>query len=129
MIDIKDYILEGFRINKDTDVKDRDPEDPSTWEEGDILSGTSGYSMTIPYFFKIIKKTPSGFSSVKLSKKLDSGHYNGSFTEVPDDSKLEKDLKGKVYRTIVRKGKKWCKVDDVFVHLWNGKPVHGDDMD
>ena len=38
MINIKEYIFEKFRINKDTDLRDKEsnPEDDSNWSKGDI---------------------------------------------------------------------------------------------
>lgn len=123
-------IQEKLVFNKNTKEKssNKKPDDPTTWEVGDILSGTWGYSITIPEFYKIVKKTPAGFSLVQLSKKLADGHYNGRFAEVPDDSKLESDMKQKPKSCRIRKGK-YLKCDDVYLHLWNGEPVHGDDMD
>ena len=81
-------------IKKTTKIKTtgyKKPDDPNTWEEGDVLYGVSHYSMTLPYFYKVIKKTAKTFTLVELTAKLASGHYNGYFSEVPDDSKLEKD--------------------------------------
>ena len=130
MINITDFIYEKLVIGNNLDnFENKDPNNPTTWEEGDILAGTWGYSMIIPAFYKIVKKTPAGFNVVELSKKVVKGSYNGQFEEVPDDSKLEKDLKGKVIRCRIKKGN-YVKVDNkVFVHLWDGKPVWGDDMD
>lgn len=126
---ITQYILEKFKISKDTKLSS-DPDDISTWKEGDILYGTFGYSMTIPVFYKVIKRTNLQFTVVKLSKKIVSGHRNGDFYEVPDDTKLEKDLKGTQYRGRIRKkGKNILKIDDVYCHLWDGEPVYGNDLD
>ena len=129
MINIKDFIFEKLKLNKDIEIgADKKEDDPTTWDVGDILSGTFGYSMTIPVFFKVIKKTAKQFTVVKLSKKLASGHYNGSFEEVPDESKLDQDLKRNQIRARINK-RNHLVIDDVYVSLWDGKPVHGDDMD
>lgn len=128
MKNIFNFITEKLVINKSSKAKNKNPEDPSTWEVNDILSGTWGYNMIIPDFYKIVKKTPAGFSLIQLSKKLADGHYNGRFAEVPDDSKLESDMKQKPKSCRIRRGK-YIKCDNCYLHLWNGEPVWGDDMD
>lgn len=128
MKNIFNFITEKLVINKSSKAKNKNPEDPSTWEVNDILSGTWGYNMIIPEFYKIVKKTPAGFSLIQLSKKLADGHYNGRFAEVPDDSKLESDMKQKPKSCRIRRGK-YIKCDNCYLHLWNGEPVWGDDMD
>lgn len=119
------YIIEKLKIDKDIKSQDKDSNDPNTWDEGDILSGTFCYNMTIPYFYKVIKKTAKTFTLIELPKKLASGHYNGLFSEVPDDSKEPK-AKPKTVRI-----NKWGSlfIGRVHLHLWDGKPVEGDDMD
>lgn len=129
MINIKDFIFEKLKLNKDIEIgADKKEDDPTTWDVGDILSGTFGYNMVIPAFFKVIKKTAKQFTVVKLSKKLASGHYNGSFEEVPDESKLDQDLKRNPIRARINK-RNHLVIDNIYVSLWDGKPVHGDDMD
>ena len=126
---IIEYLFEKLKINKDTQYNS-DPEDPSTWKPGDILSGTFGYSMTLPIFYYIVKRTTSQFTLVKMSKKIVSGHHNGSFEEVPDESKLQKDLKGQEIRARLPKNHgSYLKVDGHYMHLWDGEPVWGNDMD
>lgn len=125
---LNNYIQEKLHINKDVKIH-KDTFDPYTWDEGDILCGTWGYNMTLPAFYKIIKKTTAGFTVVELSKKVVKGSYNGTFEEVPDDTKLENDLQRKPIRCRIRGGK-YVRVDNkVTVHLWDGKPVWGNDMD
>lgn len=131
MKSIIQFLNEGFKINSKTVTKqDSDPNKPSTWGPGDILSGTFGYSMTLPVFYYIVKRTNTQFTLVKLSKKVVSGHHNGSFEEVPDESKLQKDLKGEQIRArLSKRGGNYLKVDGHFMHLWDGKPVWGNDLD
>jgi hypothetical protein len=134
MKSINSYINEALikkdtKLNKDTYKK---PDDPNTWTVGDTLYGVYHYSMTLPYFYKVIKKTAKTFTLVELTAKLASGHYNGYFSEVPDDSKLEKDLKGEQIRARINKfnelsvGRSSSKIN---LHLWDGKPVEGCDLD
>ena len=124
------FIQEKLVFNKNTKEKqsNKKSDDPTTWEVGDILSGTWGYNMTIPEFYKIVKKTPSGFSLIHLTKKLVDGHHNGSFKEAPDDSKLESDMKQKPKSCRIRHGK-YIKCDNCYLHFWDGEPVWGNDMD
>lgn len=129
MKSLNNYLIEKFQLSSNnTKNSSKDPADPSTWEVGNILSGTFGYSMTLPVFYKIIKRTAKQFTVVKLSKKLVSGHYNGSFEEEPDLSKSEKDLKGQEYKARINK---WGRVsvDGTHVRLWDGEPVWGNDLD
>ena len=127
MNNLKDYILEKFKVTSKnaSDQKEEDLSDPTYWEKGDILSGTFGYSMTIPIFYKIIKRTVKSFTLQKLAKKLVSGHYNGSFEEIPDENK---EAKSKPINARINKYNH-VMADRVFLHKWDGKPVWGNDMD
>ena len=137
-------LVEGFFddeiFNKKDDIKTDledigvryykiDPENPKYWQVGDILYSVYNYSMIIPYFYKIIKRTDKTFTLVELSTKLASGHYNGDFYEVPDDSKLENDLKGEQIRTKINKYGAVNIGSVKHLRLWDGKPVHGNDLD
>ena len=123
---LNDYILEKFKINSSNiNAKEEDLSDPTNWEEGDILSGTFGYNMTIPIFYKIIKRTTKSFTLQKLAKKLVSGHYNGSFEEIPDENK---EAKSKPINVRINKYNHVV-ADRVFLHKWDRKPVWGNDMD
>ena len=121
-----DDIFKPNDINQDIqDIGDH----PNTWDVGDILCGTYNYSMIIPYFYKIIKRTNKSFTVVRLSEKVVSGHYNGQYTVIPDKSKTENDIKNNRWMHV--RINKWNRVhvQDVYVTLWDGKPLHGDDMD
>ena len=130
MINIIEFIQEKLKIDKDIEVgPDKKPDDPDTWGVGDILAGTWGYNMTLPIFYKIIKRTSKMITCVELSQKLASGHYNGSFETIPDDSKLDKDLKREQIKAKLKDGSNYVKVKGHYVHLWDGKPVWGNDLD
>ena len=127
---LSNYITEKFKINSKSVSKESDPDNPKTWDVGDILGGTYGWSMTLPIFYEIVKRTTSQFTLVKLSKKVVSGHHNGSFEEIPDESKREQDLKGKQIRARLSKNLTHSlKVDGHYVSLWDGKPIWGNDLD
>ena len=127
MKNLKDIVLEKLIINKDTNFKGADKEDPSSWEVGDIVCGTAGYSMSLPRFYKITRMTPKGIVVKKMSGKIISGHRNGQWEEVADETKpLGDEYKGR----IIHKGNyKYVRIDGQSVHLWDGKPLYGDDMD
>lgn len=104
--------------------KDKSVDDPDTWEIGDILAGTAGYSMTLPRFFKIIKKTYKQFTCVRLRGKIVSGHRNGQWEEVATDEQYGDE------QYVARIGKRGSlKIDNTYVRLWDGEPLYGDDMD
>ena len=128
------YFLNEALIKKDTKLDKnsyKKADDPNTWTVGDTLYGVSHYSMTLPYFYKVIKKTAKTFTLVELTAKLASGHYNGYFSEVPDDSKLEKDLKGEQIRVRINKYNNLVvgKSSKIYLRLWDGEPVEGCDLD
>ena len=128
------YFLNEALIKKDTKLDKnsyKKADDPNTWTVGDTLYGVFHYSMTLPYFYKVIKKTAKTFTLVELTAKLASGHYNGYFSEVPDDSKLEKDLKGEQIRARINKYNNLVvgKSSKIYLKLWDGEPVEGCDLD
>lgn len=122
---ILEIILERLKIDKNKKIVNKDPDNPDTWTIGDILCGTFSYSMTLPYFYLIKKRTAKSFTLVELKQKLVSGHYNGQYEVVPKEP-YEEDGK-EVTARINKFGD--IKVGRVRLSLWTGKPLHGDDMD
>lgn len=112
-----------IRNNKRTDA-------PSTWEVGDILCGCYHYSVTLPYFYKIIKKSNVQFTLQRMEEKLVSGHYNGQYEVIADDKEDEKEKPIKVRVNKygrVQVGSGW---GAVILRLWDGKtPLKGNDLD
>ena len=128
MKNIIEYITEKLKLNNQSELNDTSEEDlndPSKWKQGDILCGIWSYTMVIPYFYKILKRTPKSFTIVELKKKLSSGHYNGQFTVVPEEPHKTED------KPVTARINKWggVSVKNVTLHKWDGKPLHGDDMD
>lgn len=131
MINLIDYIYEKLDVNNidPNKIKEKNPNNPEDWDKGDILCGIYGYNMSLPAWYEIIKKTPRGFTVVQRTGKIISGHYNGSWQEIPDNSKRDKDLSGKQISCRIKKYG-GLKIENVWVHLWDGKtPLNGDDMD
>ena len=125
---INTYIIEKLnKINSKSKVIEQDPYNPNTWLVGDILSGTAGYSMQLPRFYKIIKRLPHSFQVIRIKGKIISGNRNGQWEEVPNEPHEEL---GKVLTCrIPNKEGRSVKVDGISVHLWDGNPLYGDDMD
>lgn len=129
MKNLIDYIYEKLDVkNIDAkNLKEKDPYDPRTWEVDDIVCCTVGYSMSLPRFYKITRKTPKGIVVKKMAGKIISGSRNGQWEEIADENApLGDEFKGR----IIQKGSYiHVNIDGHSVHLWNGKPLHGDDMD
>ena len=125
------YINEFLSTKTDKDPEEirkekvKSENDPNTWEVGDILCGTFGATMTLPRWFKIIKRTNKQFTCIRLKGQITSGHRNGQWREIATDEPYsDVEFKGHI--------NKWgsLRIDDVLVHLWDGKKeLYGDDMD
>ena len=109
------------------DYPEYDRSNPENWEVGDILCGDRGYTMSLPVFYKIVKRTAKGFTIARLKGKIVSGSRNGQWTEVATDELYgEKEESGRIHKWGgVRVGGKY----GASLHLWNGQPMYGDDMD
>lgn len=117
-------------INKNSKITKKIKDDPNTWSKGDILTGTSYYSMIIPYFFKILKRTDKSFTLIELSEKVVKGHYNGTYWVVPNEDKFEQDLKkGKPINVRYNKYGRIVVKRNVTLKLWDGEPQEGCDLD
>ena len=123
MKNLKDIILERLHVNKDT--KEIKLDDPSQWEVGDILAGTFGYTISCPVFYKIIKRTAKQFTVARIPGKIISGHRNGQWKEIADEKAIPE--KETINARINKNGN--VIVDGVYVRLWDGTPLQGDDMD
>lgn len=104
--------------------RNKSKDDPTTWEVGDILAGTFGYSMTLPRFFKITRKSASQFTCIRLKGKIVSGHRNGQWEEIASDEPYD----DKEYKARITK-RNTLHIDNVYVKLWDGEALYGDDMD
>ena len=131
MKNLTNYITEKLIIgkqsleqNKDSKV---DPNDASSYAVGDILCGSYCYSMTLPRFYKIIKATAKTYTCIRIPGKIVSGHHNGQWEEIPDESQIDK-YKDNPIRARINKHNRLV-IDGIYLRLWDGKPLHGDDMD
>ena len=124
MKSILEYLLSKTKGNNDEEY---DRTKPEFWEVGDILCGTAGWSMCLPRWYKIVKRTAKKITCIRLEGKIVSGHKNGQWEEMPTDNQSRYDTK-EFNGMITERGT--VKIDDVYVHLWDGKtPLQGDDMD
>lgn len=122
------YINEKLVISKKLkEYQQRDPNDASSYAVGDILCGSYGYSMTLPMFYKIIKATAKTYTCIRIPGKIVSGHRNGQWEEIPDESQIDK-YKDNPVRARINKHNRLV-IDRIYLQLWDGKPLHGDDMD
>lgn len=130
---ILEYLKTKKLETKPDDVEDRDVKykdekkanDPDTWDVGDILCGTFGSTMSLPRWFKVVKRTNKQFTCIRLKGKIVSGKMNGQWKEIATEEKYDdKEYKGRVT--------KWgsLRIDDTLMHLWDGKtPLYCDDQD
>ena len=125
MKQISNFILEKLKIDKNTKLKNSDPNDPSTWRVGDILAGTFGATMCLPEFFKILRRTAKSFIIQRMTGKIVSGHKNGQWEEIAD---IDAPLIGKEITVRINKYG-YVKLDGHIIYLWDGKPLYGDDQD
>lgn len=123
-----EYILEYLSTkevaNKPGELKKRS-DVPSDWEVGDILKGYYTYSGVIPYFYKIIKKTGSSFTLVRLQNDLVKGYFNTEYEVMPGKENGEKPITKRVNKYgQIQIGSGWAAVT---LTLWDGKtPLKGD---
>ena len=129
MKNIGQFIFEKLKLNSqsklNTTTQIFDANDPSTWQVGDILCGVWSYTMIVPHFYKILKRTPKSFTIIELKQKLVSGHYNGQYKVIPKTPHASEGTP--ITARINKRG--GVKVGNIYVHKWNGEPLHGDDMD
>ena len=126
IIDIinEDFTLKNKgKINNNEDIK---YDDPTSWIEGDILTGTYHYNNIMPMFFKIIKRTNKSFTLIELYDKIVKGSYNGNYEVVADEEKIEKALKcnDKITTRINNNGDVVVK-RNIKLRLWDGTPQSG----
>ena len=128
MNNLKEYIIEKFKISKDIANKESNPDDPTTWQVGDILVTSGGYNMILVDFFEIVSKTAKSFKLKKLKNKTISG--NGWQGEcVPDEGHYDT-KEGEITCRINKYGS--VRIGGHYGHtayLWDGKPQHYDHMD
>ena len=60
---------------------------------GDIFGGTTGYSMRLPKWFKVVKKTAKQLRLIELQEDILSGQRNGQWYSIPSD-RVQTDFDG-----------------------------------
>lgn len=125
MDNISNYINEALLSREKTNAisKSKDPDDPNTWEVGDVIYGHYGHIVTLPRFYRITKLRRNDFSVVRLKGKIIEGSKEKhEWTETAtDEIYSDKELKGKINK------KDEVKVGDIIVRFWTGRPVKGYD--
>lgn len=128
---IKQFIFEKLKLNNQSklnNTSDEDLTDNTKWKVGDILCGVWSYSMTIPYFYKILKRTAKSFTIIELKTKIVSGHFNGQYEVMPEyPYKVDNDEKPITAR-IKKDG--YVYANKVHLNKWDGKtPLPGNGLD
>jgi len=124
MKSLSEILFEKLVINKNTKIKEKDSEDPTTWEEGDILCAIGGWEMVLVDFYKIIKSTGKSFVVKELKQKIVSGNgMRGKCVAIEDEFESDaKEIKCRInkYNSV--------KIDSSSARLWDGEPVYFDRM-
>jgi len=120
------FITEKLKLDKDTEYKERKPDDPTSWEAGDILVATGGYNMILVYFYKIIKRVGTKSFVVRRlkDKKVSGNGWTGECVAIENEfDPREKEITVRInkYNSV--------KIEDHYARLWDGKPEHYDHMD
>ena len=127
MKSILEYLSTKAKNLKPYNSEESDPDDPMTWKTDDILCGSWSYTMTLPRWYRIVKRTDKMFTLQRLEGKLVSGHHNGQWEEIASDETYynEKPIRVKLNK------RGYLVVDGrIILRLWDGKtPLQGDDMD
>ena len=98
-------------------------------QEGQILYGVWGYSMTIPHFYVVTRVTPKGCKVMELSKRMvesTDGGYNQMGYEMPclPVKAGATELQARYYGN-----GEWKIGTRFFVSLWAGQPVYANYCD
>jgi hypothetical protein len=95
---------------------------------GDVILSVFRYSMTIPMFFKVIKRTAKTCTMVELNKKVvqNLDGYGQRTREIPSE---EPDGREKTYKIFSGARGEYVKVDGKISYVWDGKPAYADYCD
>jgi hypothetical protein len=126
MKDLNIFISEKLKLDKNSEYKEKKVDDPTTWDEGDILVTSGGYNMVLIYFYKIIKKvgTKSFIVRQLKQKKVSGNGWQGECVPIEnefDQSEKEITVRINKYNSL--------KIEDHYARLWDGKPEHYDHLD
>lgn len=90
-----------------------------TWKVGDILDATFHYSMSIPAFYIVVKRTASTIWAEKIGRKVAScDRWGQSGMMVPD---LDKRTGHVEMHRISKNGT--ARFNDSWTKKWDGRPV------
>lgn len=94
---------------------------------GDILAGTWGWSMTIPAFFKVVRKTEKRLVLEEYDgRMISSDGYGQQGYEVPDFTRSMGERMGRIDGNYVIVGSRY---NTILLKKWDGNPVWADYMD
>jgi len=94
---------------------------------GDILCGIFGYSMTLPVFYRVVKRNGNTVTIQKLGHSIERTDDVGNFTAMPifqsSDGETER-RKVSTYGLAETVRCEYCTL-----HIWDGRPIRGNDFD
>lgn len=95
---------------------------------GDIILSVFHWSMTIPMFFKVIKRTAKTCTIVELDRKAVSNldGYGQVRMEIPSADECGR---GRVYRIFNGARGEYLKIDGRSSYVWDGKPAYANYCD
>lgn len=99
-------------------MRDRD----ATIKPGDILVGTFGYEANIAEFYKVIKRTKSMVTLVRLASNRTSTGYS-EWSETPTDITKGEPFRRKAKPSYYGLGERVQINSYLNAYVWSGKPV------
>lgn len=90
-----------------------------TWKVGDILDATFHYSMAIPAFYIVVKRTDSTIWAERIGCDVKSAdRWGQSGTKVPNIEKRTGEIE---MHRISKRGT--ARFNDSWTRVWDGRPV------
>lgn len=95
---------------------------------GDIILSVFHWSMTIPTFFKVIKRTAKTCTLIELDRKVvqNLDGYGQITKEVPSEKPCDREKRYKIFSGA--RGE-YVKIDGIVSYLWDGKPAYANYCD
>lgn len=100
-------------------------------EVGDILYASWGYSMTLPAWARVIKRTPKMATIVELASEFVTGDWAGG-TSMPILDERKRHTEAKTFKVKERDGGEFldgAKSYGKYWHHWDGEPKYHNHAD
>lgn len=99
-------------------------------EENDVLTANFGVTMSMPVFFKVVKRTPAcAFVKELESKEIEGDHFIGKC--IPRDEFTLNAINHKPIRCMIKcdDHEQYIVIDRQICTLWTGKPEYYNYLD